>query len=40
LDRQMAVNDVNMERRMESLECAINNLGHHRRHRSISSSSS
>jgi hypothetical protein len=40
LDRQMVVNDANMERLMESLEHTINNLSHRRRHRSTSSSSS
>ncbi|KAK1681414.1 hypothetical protein QYE76_042262 [Lolium multiflorum] len=40
LNGQMAANDANMERRMDSLERAITNLGRHRRHRSTSSSSS
>nr|XP_051184482.1 uncharacterized protein LOC127298681 isoform X1 [Lolium perenne]XP_051184490.1 uncharacterized protein LOC127298681 isoform X1 [Lolium perenne]XP_051184494.1 uncharacterized protein LOC127298681 isoform X1 [Lolium perenne]XP_051184500.1 uncharacterized protein LOC127298681 isoform X1 [Lolium perenne]XP_051184508.1 uncharacterized protein LOC127298681 isoform X1 [Lolium perenne]XP_051184515.1 uncharacterized protein LOC127298681 isoform X1 [Lolium perenne]XP_051184523.1 uncharacterized prot len=40
LNGQMAANDANMERRMDSLERAITKLGRHRRHRSTSSSSS
>ncbi|KAK1668945.1 hypothetical protein QYE76_057104 [Lolium multiflorum] len=40
LHGQVAANDANMERRMDSLERAITNLGRHRRHRSTSSSSS
>ena len=40
LNGQMAANDANMERRMDSLERAINNLGRRHRHRSTSSSSS
>jgi hypothetical protein len=40
LNDQVAANDANMEQRMDSLECAINNLGRYHRHRSTSSSSS
>src|SRR5215218_7637416 len=40
LHDQVTANDANMERRMDSLERAINNLGRRHRHRSTSSSSS
>ncbi|KAK1679241.1 hypothetical protein QYE76_040089 [Lolium multiflorum] len=40
LHDQVTANDANMERRMDGLERAINNLGRRHRHRSTSSSSS
>ncbi|KAK1680991.1 hypothetical protein QYE76_041839 [Lolium multiflorum] len=40
LHHQVTANDANMERRMDSLERAITNLGRRHRHRSTSSSSS